>query len=255
MELAREIEKLWQIMTCGLHRGVEAYQPLSATHLTGRGADRLVKVSSNGVSQWRGWYDASSRRIAKTERAGGAIVRTLYLTDGWSIVAALNESGQLRETFTRGMGLAGDIGTLVAVTHHTGSSTNGTFYTHHNHRGDITLTRSGTSTVGGYSYSAFGLETSAFGADVCRFKFSSKERDVSTGFSYYGYRFYAPQWQRWVNRDPIQEKGGNNLYGFVRNNPVAVRLLGWLTFNPPIFDPNGPNLRPGGIPGYELPRQ
>jgi len=43
----------------------------------------------------------------------------------------------LRETFTQGVDLAGDIGTLVAVTHHAASSTNDVFYAHHNHRGDI----------------------------------------------------------------------------------------------------------------------
>jgi RHS repeat-associated protein len=39
---------------------------------------------------------------------------------------------------------------------------------------------------------------------------------------YYGYRFYDPNLQRWPNRDPIQEKGGINLYQFVRNRPVSV---------------------------------
>ena len=37
---------------------------------------------------------------------------------------------------------------------------------------------------------------------------------------YYGYRFYAPALQRWVNRDPIEERGGINLYRFVGNAPV-----------------------------------
>jgi RHS repeat-associated protein len=31
--------------------------------------------------------------------------------------------------------------------------------------------------------------------------------------------FYDPGLQRWINRDPIQEKGGVNLSGFVGNNP------------------------------------
>jgi RHS repeat-associated protein len=185
------------------------------------GADRLVRVRSNGVTQAQYWYDAHNRRIAKTERVGGAIQRWLYLYDGWDIVAVMNEAGQLRETFARGAGLAGDIGTLVAVTHHAGSSTNGVFYTQHNHRGDITLTRAGTATVGRYGYSAFGILHSALGPDVCRFKFSSKERDASTGFSYYGYRFYAPRWQRWLTRDPLRESAGLNLYSFCRNSPES----------------------------------
>jgi uncharacterized protein RhaS with RHS repeats len=37
---------------------------------------------------------------------------------------------------------------------------------------------------------------------------------------YYGFRFYDPTLQRWLNRDPIFESGGINLYGFVGNNPM-----------------------------------
>jgi len=102
----------------------------------------------------------------------------------------------MRDDFLIGLGLAGDIGTLVAVTHHAGSWCNGTFYAHHNHGGDVILTRSGTATVGRYDYTAFGSLKYQTGPDVCRFKFSTKERDTSTGFSYHGYRFYASQWQR-----------------------------------------------------------
>ncbi len=34
------------------------------------------------------------------------------------------------------------------------------------------------------------------------------------------YGFYDPNLQRWVNRDPIEELGGINLYRIGRNNPV-----------------------------------
>jgi uncharacterized protein RhaS with RHS repeats len=33
--------------------------------------------------------------------------------------------------------------------------------------------------------------------------------------------FYDPNLQRWINRDPIQESGGVNLYGYVGNNPIS----------------------------------
>jgi hypothetical protein len=36
----------------------------------------------------------------------------------------------------------------------------------------------------------------------------------------YGYRYYHPQTGRWINRDPIEEEGGLNLYGFVGNDGV-----------------------------------
>ena len=32
--------------------------------------------------------------------------------------------------------------------------------------------------------------------------------------------FYDPGAQRWINRDPIEEKGGVNLYRFVENEPI-----------------------------------
>jgi len=35
--------------------------------------------------------------------------------------------------------------------------------------------------------------------------------------------FYDPGMQRWLNRDPIEEGGGMNLYAFVANNPVNNR--------------------------------
>jgi RHS repeat-associated protein len=52
------------------------------------------------------------------------------------------------------------------------------------------------------------------------FQFSTKRYDAGTGLNYYGYRFYAPAIERWLNRDPIGEAGGINLYGFVLNDPV-----------------------------------
>ncbi|BCX47294.1 rhs protein family toxin domain [Haloferula helveola] len=33
----------------------------------------------------------------------------------------------------------------------------------------------------------------------------------------YGFRYYHPELGRWASRDPIGERGGINLYGFVRN--------------------------------------
>jgi len=41
-----------------------------------------------------------------------------------------------------------------------------------------------------------------------------------TGLVYYGKRFYSPSLGRFINRDPIEESGGLNLYGFCGNNSV-----------------------------------
>jgi RHS repeat-associated protein len=99
--------------------------------------------------------------------------------------------------------------------------------------------------VASYEYDAFGREVRAWGlntpatnqppglpasrpwADLLPFHYSSKLRDVDSGFNYYGYRFYDPGAGRWLNRDPIGEKGGVNLYGMVGNDAVGrVDVLG-----------------------------
>ena len=51
-----------------------------------------------------------------------------------------------------------------------------------------------------------------------------------SGLYYYGYRYYDPVTGRWPSRDPIGEKGGYNLYGFVGNDGISKwDLLGLWT--------------------------
>jgi integrase/recombinase XerD len=60
---------------------------------------------------------------------------------------------------------------------------------------------------------------------------TKKKWDFSGVAKYYGYRYYHPQTGRWINRDPIEEKGGLNLYGFLGNDGVDKwDLLGNVTF-------------------------
>jgi RHS repeat-associated protein len=46
----------------------------------------------------------------------------------------------------------------------------------------------------------------------------SEPLSQSAGVTYYGYRYYDPVTGRWPSRDPIGERGGVNLYGFVEND-------------------------------------
>lgn len=51
-------------------------------------------------------------------------------------------------------------------------------------------------------------------------RYSGKERDA-TGLYYYGFRYYAPWLQRWINPDPAGYVDGFNLFSMVRNNPIT----------------------------------
>ena len=61
---------------------------------------------------------------------------------------------------------------------------------------------------------------SALEAKYKTIRYSGKERDAS-GLYYYGFRYYAPWLQRWINPDPAGDVDGLNLFRFVGNNPVV----------------------------------
>jgi RHS repeat-associated protein len=69
------------------------------------------------------------------------------------------------------------------------------------------------------------LSTRGVGARVVGMQLSVAKSTENQRFSgvakYYGYRYYHPQTGRWINRDPIEERGGLNLYGFVGNDGVT----------------------------------
>jgi RHS repeat-associated protein len=77
--------------------------------------------------------------------------------------------------------------------------------------------------VAHYEYDAFGNVIFSSGTSAASFqhRFSTKPQDAESGLYYYGYRYFDPLTGRWPSRDPIGERGGVNLYGFVRNSPVG----------------------------------
>ncbi|AEV62411.1 RHS repeat-associated core domain-containing protein [Pseudomonas ogarae] len=53
-------------------------------------------------------------------------------------------------------------------------------------------------------------------------RYSGKERDA-TGLYYYGFRYYAPWLQRWINPDPAGDVDGLNVYAMTRGNPITLK--------------------------------
>lgn len=76
-------------------------------------------------------------------------------------------------------------------------------------------------------FSAYGnstLQTGRSAAEVSlkRYRYTGRERDEESGFSYHGARYYCPWLARWTACDPGGIKDGTNLYQFVRANPVRL---------------------------------
>jgi RHS repeat-associated protein len=119
---------------------------------------------------------------------------------------------------------AGGVGGLLAVTEIPASSAPATYYPLFDGNGNITEYIDGAgSVVAQYQYDPFGNTTLTSGtkANDFAYRFSTKPLDSATGLYYYGYRYYTPQTGRWINRDPIGEQGGLNLYGFVGNDGLV----------------------------------
>jgi RHS repeat-associated protein len=118
------------------------------------------------------------------------------------------------------LGGVGGIGGLLARTDNNGSS-----YYHTDGNGNVTMLVDGSGNVlAKYLYDSFGNTLGMWGplATANTYRFSSKEIEARTGDYDYGYRYYAPNLQRWLNQDPIGERGGINLYTYVHNNPINL---------------------------------
>ena len=113
---------------------------------------------------------------------------------------------------------AGGVEGLLAV------SIDGVFYIPcYDHNGNIILYVSETGSIAAqYTYDLYGniIESSGPLADVFSFGFSTQYHDRDTGMVGYKRRFYRPDLGRWLNRDPIEEEGGENLYAFCLNNAI-----------------------------------
>ncbi len=154
---------------------------------------------------------------------------TRYVYDGWRVIQERDGSNVPTVSYTRGTDLsgslegAGGIGGLLARSH---GYSSGNWSTHNFYQvdgnGNITyLVSSSQALAASYRYDPYGNLISSSGtlASANVYRFSSKEIHVNSGLYYYGYRWYAPNLQRWLNRDPMGEEGDINLYAFVFRHP------------------------------------
>ncbi len=96
------------------------------------------------------------------------------------------------------------------------------FFLHDTNKNVSAMTDEQGELVATYEYSPFGTLVQASGpmAKENAFRFSSEFQDEELRLVYYNHRYYHPIDGRWISRDPIHERGGNNLYAFVKNRPT-----------------------------------
>lgn len=104
----------------------------------------------------------------------------------------------------------------------------GYFYTR-DHLGSVReLAKSGGSTLGArYDYDPYGRSTTVLGTTPTDVNFTGLYRHSKSNLDLAVYRAYDPDLGRWLNRDPLEEAGGLNLYAYVNNRPpLGIDPLG-----------------------------
>ena len=165
--------------------------------------------------------------ILKSGATGQTQSEVAYVYDGWSVVGVYDittATPTFQKVYLWGEDLSGNLQGAGGVGGLLAEKRGGqTYLPVYDGNGNIMsyLNASTKASVAEYVYDAFGRTISSSGAEADNFtyRFSTKPLDGS-GLYYYGYRYYDPQHGRWISRDPLEENGGVNLYGFVGNNSL-----------------------------------
>lgn len=84
-----------------------------------------------------------------------------------------------------------------------------------------------------YGTSAYHAGTGLVTGSKKRYRYTGKERDEETGFSYHGARYLSFWLGRWCSTDPIGIGDSMNLYFYVHGNPIlSTDLSGTCTMTP-----------------------
>lgn len=207
------------------------------------GLDRLQHVRRGTMNVWY-VYDARGQRVRKViEKQGGIREERLYLGD-FEIFRKWNAGGlQLRRD---SLHVSDDQKRIALVeTKIVDTSIAGFIpetldrYQLNNHIETAAVELDEAGQIISYEeYYPFGSTAWQAGRSQAevklkRYRYTGKERDEESGFTYHGARYYAPWIGRWTAPDPAGLKGGPNLYAYTDNNPVNAHdptgLWSWRT--------------------------
>ena len=223
-----------RVRKTGAHRATDEQNRLTAMTMKSGLPTGMIRKRLEFV------YDYLGRRVEKkvlnswtdptgtqTTGSGTTVTHLRYVYDGHNLIAELNGSNNtVLSTYVWGLDLSGTVwgaegvGGLLMVRE--GSKT---YFPAYDGNGNVSalLDSADGSLDAKYEYGAFGETLRVSGtaiADDNPFRFSTKYTDTESGLVYYGFRYYSPSLGRFLNRDPLGEAGGSNLYGFVENDPV-----------------------------------
>lgn len=197
--------------------------------------NQLTRVTVTNAWRTEFTYDGRLRRRVRREFTwnGSAFVQTgevRYIYDGMRVVQERDGNNVPLVAYTRGLDLsgtldgAGGIGGLLARHDLTQGAPVPAYY-HADGNGNVTtLINAQQYVVARYHYDPYGQLLGQAGplSEANLYRFSSKEHHATANLYYYGYRFYEPSFQRWLNRDLLGELPDHNLFRFLANAPTLL---------------------------------
>jgi len=204
------------------------------------GENRLVQMirdsdSPTGARQKMVFeYDHQGRRVRKQfhtyNNGWQEQTDTVFLYDGWNLVAELNanSSNARVRTYVWGTDLsgsmqgAGGVGGLLKLTYYGTSTTNA--FVAYDGNGNVTalIDAANGNVCARYEYGPFAEPIRSSGplSKLNPIRFSTKYTDNESSFLYYGYRYYNPSTGRWLSHDRV-EQSSQSLYSFLGDDPVG----------------------------------
>ena len=195
------------------------------------GENRLVEMY-NDTAKLTFSYDYMGRRIEKKvfQQTGGiwAPQKSLqYVYDGYKLIEEIDtlpdEKPVIRRYTWQPESQGADLPLVVTDV----ASNQSYFYTADGNKNISELIDAAGNLAAHYEYDPFGKITTQNGAYAANnpFRFSSEYYDSETGLVYYNYRYYSPELGRWINRDPIGERGGVCMHAaLLMQHLVILRL-------------------------------
>lgn len=205
----------------------------------------------------QGWQVIPQSSVFSPPLTGSGTWRTtsdtIFLYDQNNLIEEI-QGGAITRSYTWGLDIseseqgAGGTGGLLMI-----NDSGQNYFPVYDQMGNVhgLIRSSDGSLVATYEYNAFGEVIRQHGtyAATNSLGWNTKYTDRETGLVYFGQRFYNPNLGRFVNRDPIEEEGGWNLYGMCGNDPVNnYDFLGYETDDASgSFQPPGPYLESGNL--------
>ncbi len=177
--------------------------------------NRLIKITYTDNSSTEFTYDGLSRRARITEKnaASGVTFDKRYLWAGG------NQPAEERNA----------AGTTVLKQYHSqgefipaaAAPLNKLFYTH-DHLGNVReLVNASGTLLTRYDYDMWGKRVKLTGTIESDVGYTGHHHHAKSGLILTWYRAYDADSGRWLSADPIGERGGINLYGYVNNSPIS----------------------------------